>query len=361
MSTLRTAWSLPLVVLLAGCIGRLHTPYDPSESAEVVPAAPTSAPGEDVFAYVAEQSPQPRRTRLANVRRNYDKILLEFPAVAGRGQPPVSLTAHYYRSKDSAARKLVIVLPIWGSYRYPPQKVAKTLRRRSRGEIHVLEVLGTERLFFWDEMAAAPTEDAFIQIARDMTGRVMDTVIGIRQLVDWAAAQDEVDPDQIGLVGFSMGAIVAAMALGADDRFAAGVLMMGAAKPGEVFATCNGYPGEVRSAIRERFGWSQERYQGLFEELFAPGDPARFAGRYQPERLLIMDGAFDDCMSREARRSLWEITGRPERLVFLGRHKGAFLALTPLAFNMAGKKIHAFLSTTLGASQQLACVAASAC
>ena len=255
----------------------------------------------------------------------------------------------------------MIVLPIWGSYLYPTRKVTRTLRRRSKGNMHVIEVLGAERLFFWDEMAAAPTEEAFVQIARDMTGRVMDTVIAIRQLLDWVQLQDEVDPDRIGLVGFSMGAIVAAMALGADQRFASGVLMMGAARPGEVFATCNGFPGEVRDAITERFGWSQPRYQALFEELFVPGDPASFVGRYDPARLLIMDGAFDDCMSRDARRDLWEATGRPERVVFLGRHKGAFLSLTPLAFNMAGKKIHAFLAESLQETYKVACSTGASC
>jgi pimeloyl-ACP methyl ester carboxylesterase len=350
-------FSLLATPLLAGCLGRLHTPYD---AAAAMPVIAQPLPADSVFAY--ERRPMaPRQTALVNVRRNYDKILLEFPALDGRGQPPVSLSAHYYRSNQPGARKLVIVLPIWGSYIYPARKVGRTLRRRSRGDIHVIEVLGAERLFFWDEMAAAPTEDAFIQIAGDMAGRVMDTVITIRQLLDWAELQDEVDPNQIGLVGFSMGAIVAAMALGADQRFASGVLMMGAARPGEVFATCNGFPGGVRDAIMERFGWSLERYQSLFEALFAPGDPASFAGRYDPARLLIMDGAFDDCMSKDARRALWEATGRPERVVFLGRHKGAFLSLTPLAFNTAGKKIYTFLNDTLGEKPQLACANGASC
>lgn len=344
-------------LLVGGCVGRLHTPYHPDEPAAV---NTDPLPGDSAFSY-EPTVPRPRMTRLVSVKLNYEKYLLEFPPVVGRGQPPVALKAQYFRSRESTARKLVIVLPIWGSYRYPPQKVARTLRRRSHGDIHVLEVLGDERLFFWDEMAAAPTEEAFLQISKDMTGRVMDMVIAVRQLMDWAVLQDEVDPDQVGLVGFSMGAIVASMVLGADPRFGSGVLMMGAARPGEVFATCGGYPGEVRDAIRGRFGWSQARYQALFEALFAAGDPTNFVGRYRPDRLLIMDGAFDDCMSRDARRELWELTGQPERLVFLGRHKGSFLALTPLAFNMAGKKIHAFLNETLEATPRLACAGNAAC
>jgi hypothetical protein len=66
-------------------------------------------------------------------------------------------------------------------------------------------------------------------------------------------------------------------------------------------------------------------------------------------------------MSRDARRALWETTGRPERLVFLGRHKGAFMSLTTLALNTAGKKIHAFLNKSLAAEQQVACATGASC
>ena len=85
--------------LLSGCIGRLHTPYNPGES---IPISEAPLPEDSVFAY--QRRPlEPRQKRLANVRRNYDKILLEFPAVDGRGNPPVSLAAHYYRSKRPSA------------------------------------------------------------------------------------------------------------------------------------------------------------------------------------------------------------------------------------------------------------------
>lgn len=349
---------LVTTLLLSGCIGVWHTPY---RAGGPTPATDASPPPLDVFAYERREL-EPRRTPRIDVSRHYDKILLEFPPVDGAGKPPVRLSANYYVSRRAGARSLVVVLPIWGSHPYPSRKMARTLRRRSGGDLHVVEVLGREPLFYWDEMREAPTEDAFIELSEQMTGRVMDMVVAIRQLVDWAERQEEIDGDRIGIVGFSMGAIVAAIALGVDERFAGGALMMGAAKPGEVFATCNGDPGRVRKTVLERFGWSRERYQALFEELFAPGDPRRWSARYDPSRLLIIDGAFDGCMSRSARRALWEATGRPERLRFFTRHKWAFLALTPFTLNIAGKKIHSFMDETLDPPrEQLACATAASC
>ncbi len=342
--------------LLVGCVGRVHTPYQANR--QPIERAPTTTVDTRVFSYISGAA-EPKQTHRSSNRRHYDRQELEFPTFARNGSPAVQLAATYYRSKLPTARKIAIVLPIWGSYRYPPRKTIDTLIKRSKGDMHVLAVHGEEPLFYWEQLRDAPTEEAFIQLARDMTGRVMDTVITIRQLLDWVEQQSEIDPQQIGLVGFSMSAIVAAIALGVDDRIASGVLMMGAAKPGHVFATCNGYPGEVRKAITNRFGWSTARYQQLFDELFATGDPLVFAHRYKSESILIIDGAFDGCMSREARDALWQATGRPEKVSFLSQHQWSFLSLTPLALNVAGKKIHDFLEQSLTAAEgQLACTSA---
>jgi dienelactone hydrolase len=344
-------------VLASGCVGQLRTPYQPPPQA--AKPAPESGIDTNLFTYASGSAPT--EAQLPTGRRHYDSVNLEFPPLARNGAPAVQMSATYYRSTLPTARKLVIVLPIWGSYRYPPRKTVNTLLKRSKGDMHVLEVHGEDPLFFWDQLRDAPTEEAFTQLAGDMTGRVMDTVISIRQLLDWIEQQPEVDPQRIGLVGFSMGAIVAAIALGVDERIAGGVLMMGAGKPGHVFATCNSYPGEVRKAAMERFGWSLERYQQLFDELFAMGDPALFAHQYKPEALLIIDGAFDGCMSREARDALWQATGKPEKVSFLSQHQWSFLSLTPLALNVAGKKIHDFLEHTLATEERVACSTTAAC
>lgn len=343
---------------VAGCVGQLHTPYEPSYDAA---AAPPPAPKADttVFAY---ETVTPTQTPRRSTRRYYDTVKLEFPPLKASGSPAVQLSATYYRSRLATTQQVVIVLPIWGSYLYPSKKTTKTLLKRSKGQMHVIEVHGQEPLFYWDQLRDAPSEERFIEMATEMTGRVMDTVISIRQLVDWVEQQGEIDTDQIGLVGFSMGAIVAAIALGVDDRLNTGVLMMGAAQPGHIFATCNGYPGEVRKSIMKRFGWTQARYEGFFDDLFRNGKPVAYTRRYNPERLLILDGAFDGCMSRQARRALWEATGKPERVTFLAEHKWSFLALTPITLNVAGKRIHEFMDRTLTpADVQYACSNAAGC
>lgn len=334
----RIAFPVICIVAAGGCVGMWHTPY--RADAAWLPASQL-LPSPDAFAYEpVAQNPQPQR--LPEVHANYRKFLIRFADVGIHGMPALDMTSHYYRSTSDDVRRLVIVLPIWGSYPYPPRRMTQTLLRRSKGEFDVLHLLGEEPLFDWEQLRDAPSEREFIEMAGQMTGRVADAVIGIRQIVDWAQANTGLE---VSVVGFSMGAIVAAIVLGVDDRVSSGALMMGAGNPGEAFATCNGRIGEMRDAVKSRFGWSQQRYRGFFESLLADGDPRNFIGRYDPQRIVIIDGMFDGCMSRDSRAALWQATGRPERITYFSNHKWSFLSLTPLALNVAGKKIHGFLAS----------------
>lgn len=343
--------AIMLVPGLTGCVGMWRTSFDPEPD---WPALEPLPPIAEAFEYLPGVA-RPTVTGLPDTDRDYDKFLLEFPPVGRNGAPPIRLTAQYFRSKTAGpGAKTAIVLPIWGSYRYPSRKVSRTLRRRSRGAMHVIEVSGDEPLFLWEEMASAPTEEAFVEVAGQMTGRVEDMVIAIRELLDWARAGET----DVSVVGFSMSAIVAAIVIAVDDRFSRGVLMMGAGNPGKVFATCNGRVADVRDAVLDRFGWSRAQYMDLFQELFEAGDPSRYHGRYRPERLLIIDGVFDGCMAKDTRRALWEATGRQERIRIFGTHRWSFLSLTPFALNIAGKSIHDFIAAgPVVEPETLACTA----
>lgn len=338
--------ALGCALLSAGCAGVWYTPYrhDAAEAA-FMPVVQQDA--RTTFDY-ARSVQAPPITQLPDVHANYDKFLVGFAPVELHGTPALDMSAHYYRSRSATVRRLVIVLPIWGSYPYPPRRITQTLLRSSKGEFDVLHVLGHEPLFDWVQLRNTSSQEQFVQLAEQMTGRVVDAVIGIRQLVDWAQATTNLE---VSVVGFSMSAIVAAVAMGVEDRIASGVLMMGAGNPAEVFATCNGKLAQVRDAVTTRFGWTQERYRALFERLFSAGDPRNFAGHYDAQNILIIDGMFDGCMSRDSRAALWEATGRPERVTFISNHKWSFISLTPVVFNVAGKKIYRFLSQHPGNGQ----------
>jgi hypothetical protein len=338
-------------MLGTGCVGVIQTPYEGPASA-TEPTAIRPLNGNDYFAYTPRPFMPDWQQAETSAEDPYHKFTLTFPPSIPDTQIPHSIKGIYYQSKQQAAKPLVIILPIWGSYTYPPERLAELIQKRSRGGANILQVNGDEMLFDWNRMKAATTEEQFIQLSRAGYEKTRATVIGLRQIVDWVKSESDLDADRIGVAGFSVGAIVAAMVLGRDPQFRAGVLVMGAAKFGEVFATCDGKIGAVRDEIMERFDWSLGEYQAVFDELFEPADPENFRGRYQPERLLIVEASLDNCMSKAAREALWDATGQPERIKLLARHKMAFLSMTPISLNYTTRKIYTFLDRHLDISDK---------
>ncbi|HLF11937.1 MAG TPA: hypothetical protein VJA26_12050, partial [Gammaproteobacteria bacterium] len=187
----------------------------------------------------------------------------------------------------------------------------------------------------------------FTVLARDSAERYRATVVDMRRLLDWVATREEIDAARVAFVGFSMSALVTATLLANDARVAAAVLMMGAANYADVFAVCRDRAGEVRDHVMRSFGWSLTEYRDFFQGLFGPADPVRYPGRYDPDKILMIDAMFDDCMPESSRTALWETTGHPERITLLYRHRHAFYSLTPLGLNYSRRSIYRFLDSAL--------------
>jgi hypothetical protein len=281
--------------------------------------------------------------------RTHDLLPLSFTSSGHNGHPQNLVEGLYFRSKGTGAKKLVVVMPIWGTSTYPPDKISHGYARRAGKETNVIWIYGTAPLFPWEELATAPSEADFVAMARDSADRYSAAVMDMRRLMDWAATRPEIDAARIGFVGFSMSALVTATLVGNDSRVKAAVLMMGAAKFADVFSTCGDKAGQVRHHVMRDFGWTIERYHDFFQDLFGPADPTHYPGHYDPDEILMIDAMFDDCMPESARAALWEVTGHPKRITMLYKHRSSFYSLTPLGLNFARRKIYDFLDKALAA------------
>jgi hypothetical protein len=275
--------------------------------------------------------------------RNHDVVRLSFRSSGHNGHPDNLVEGQYFRSTEVGRKPLVVVMPIWGTSDYPPRKVSEGYAKRAGRDAHVIWIYGNAPIFPWTELSSAPTDAAFRELARESAERYRTSVVDMRRLVDWASAQPEIDPTRIAFVGFSMSALVTATLLANEPRISAGVLMMGAAKFSDIFSVCGNRAGEVRNHVLRDLGWAPDEYHEFFEGLFAPADPVRFPGRYDPEKILMIDAMFDDCMPETSRTALWEITGHPRRMTFLYQHRSAFYSLTPLGLNVSRREIYRFL------------------
>ena len=241
----------------------------------------------------------------------------------------------------------MIVLPVWGVSAYPSETIAASLRNQSEGAINVLQVHGAQTLFDWGALGDARSEAELQRLLALMVERFIDKVIDVRRLVDWAETRPEVDTGRIALVGFSMSAIVGSIVLTNEPRIAAGVLVVGGADLHEVLAACNGRIRRTRERLLERFEWSIEDFKDALEGPLEAINPVRFAGRLDPDRVLMIEAAEDTCIPASARERFWHAMGRPERVAYQYDHRMTFLAMTFLGgYDLQGQ-IHRFLDRTI--------------
>lgn len=339
----RLMLTLFALLALGGCASNVHIPMDPA--ARVVPGALEAL---SYFDYPRRAVPLSNHTLDENASRYYTIRSLSYPSSGDNGQDGNLVSANFYKSKRPGAKPLVIVLPLWGSYTYPPEKIAKGIRDRAHGEVHVLYMLGERFMLDWPGLREAPDPEAFRRRMQGMVERIRIHVTDVRRFIDWAETDSAIDTSRIAIIGFSHGALISSLITVVDPRIKVSVSVMGGAHPYEIIAGCplertNG----VRQSVEQRFGWSLERYQSELERLMAPLDVARYPGRVDPAHALIIESRYDECVPKRARDALWESLGRPERYSFNYSHKKAFLSMTPLGLNYMRGIIYDFLDNTL--------------
>jgi dienelactone hydrolase len=252
-----------------------------------------------------------------------------------------------FQEQGQGRQALVIVLPVWGISTYPSNTISAGLRSHSAGTINVLQIDGERPLLDWDAVGHIRTEAEFFDLLDQMTERFVSTVIDIRRVVDWAQTQPDVDPERIALIGFSMGALVASVALANEPRLAAGVLVMGGAGLHEILAACDHEIEDARERILKQLDWSLEQFKRGLQEKLAGINPAHLVGMADPSRVLIIEAAKDSCVPKSARDRLWHAFGRPERIAYLYDHRTAFLAMTFLGGYSLQRQVYRFLDGVL--------------
>lgn len=308
--------------------------------------ATTEVTREDLLFYSYTRKPvTPQLEQTLRRQRGHYRVWdLELPSIGDNAQPGNVVRARYFESDLPGPKRLILVLPIYGKSHYPSYKVARYLTHdRDAETTNVLMLLGGENLYDWRAMAAAGSEEEFLAEIERTVQRVKTTVIDVRRLLDWTEERPEIDPDRIGVVGFSFSSILANLSMAIDPRIAAGVFFMGGGHVHKIFAHCEGNDlQQVRHRMRRRLGWTNLHFEYMLEEPLRPVDPVRLASLLDNRPVLLAESVVDGIIPRDSRRDLRESLGQPDRIRFVIGHRAAFLSLTPLGFNYATRKIRQF-------------------
>lgn len=123
---------------------------------------------------------------------------------------------------------------------------------------------------------------------------------------DFLRAVPGIDPQQVGVVGVSLGAVVSALARGVDPRMGRAVFVIG----GGDIATLVRDSSEVKGVMEKglaRVGIDANE----LPKLLAPIDPITFASRIRTEDVFMLNARRDEVIPEACTLSLWEAMGRP--------------------------------------------------
>jgi len=333
------------VVLLSACTSHIHAPLDESYRFFKTGASSQTI---DYFEY-DQLLPDYERHAIARFDyKNYKASVITIPSVSENGQKNNLITAHYYASQIPGKKPLVIIMPLYGAYTYPPEEMTKDIMRRSEGKINVLHLQGEHYMIDWKSLKKAKTPASFRRRLESTVDRMRVNVLDVRRLVDWANAEPNIIAQRIGLLGFSHGAIVSSVVAVAEPRIHTTISVMGGANPNEIIASCNLIrTNSLRKAIMKRFSWDKQQYIDSLKGVFDAVNPAYYPGRVDARNALIVEALYDKCVPESARTALWQSMGRPERYLFKYGHRMAFMAMTPLGGFFMNRVIYDFLQRKL--------------
>ncbi len=140
------------------------------------------------------------------------------------------------------------------------------------------------------------------ETVRGMTQAVLD----IRQAASWLAVQEEIDPEQLGIMGISLGGITGALAAGMEPRFSKVCLLLAGGDMGEVAWTST-----EMAPLRKRWDESGRTKEELFTALKVI-DPVTYVRPLPGRKVLMLNASQDEVIPPACTRALWRAFGEPE-------------------------------------------------
>ena len=296
-------------------------------------AGPQPLPA-DVAAYYAYPPRQAEPSvRLLRQARGFREYFVEFPLAASDFEPTEpTVEVEWFESDAPGRRPAILFNPILGGD-YPLE----------RGICRFLAAHGFHTAMVRRKtLKISPEHDvARIELL------LRQGLVRVRQVVDWMAAQERVDPQRLGSFGISMGGIASVMAVAVEPRLRANVVALAGGSIPDILVSSHD-----RLLAKPRRRYLEYRHMNLstLERLMreqVKTDPIRLAPYVDSRRLFCFIAVFDRTIGRRNALRLWNALDRP-RVVFLPfGHYTAYFSLPYLEFASLR-----YFKATLGTSPQ---------
>jgi dienelactone hydrolase len=227
----------------------------------------------------------------------------------------INNTVHceYFRPLSAGKRPAVVVLHILGGDFDLSRLFSRNLAQQGVAALFLkMPYYGPRR----------PAEGRVRMISEDPRQTVegmRQAILDIRRGAAWLAAQKEVDPEQLGVFGISLGGITGALAATAEPRFHKACLMLAGGDVGQV-AWDNPKLTHLRQKWIDEGGTKDE-----FIQLWKSIDPVTYADRVRKRKtkILMLNARQDEIIPAVCTESLWRAFGEPEIVWYDAGHVSA--------------------------------------
>ena len=151
-----------------------------------------------------------------------------------------------------------------------------------------------------EENAKRCGTDGIVQLFRQI-------VIEARRGIDWLESQPKVEKDKIGIMGISLGGIMAPVVAGVDGRPCTMAILLGGGDMGRIIWDSFTMRSYKKCLIEEGIGSAEE-----LEKKLRIIDPLTFADQAKTKPILMINAFFDTAIPRKSTEQLWQALGRPK-------------------------------------------------
>jgi dienelactone hydrolase len=226
---------------------------------------------------------------------------VRFPSPVETPHPNNNIVhAEYFRPLSAGKHPGVIVLHILGGDFELSRLVARQLATNGVAALFI-------KLPYYGPREQPGTgvrmisEDAY-QTVKGFKQAILD----IRRGAAWLAAQEEIDPQQLGITGISLGGITGSLALTAEPRFKKAFLMLAGGDIARIGL-------ESPEAERIIGKWKAEgKTTDELIELLRVVDPVTYGKNVRDRKIVMFNAKNDEIVPPACTESLWHAFGEPE-------------------------------------------------
>ncbi len=267
--------------------------------------------------------------RLLDIRNINQVYELSFPSpLQGDVAENNTIVCEYYQCKGPQKRPVVILLDILDGSMYVPRFIATSLAGSGIDAcIMYLPCFGPRRGL--DQGRLLKMTDNPEQLITAIEQAVWD----IRRTARCLAAQNHINPDQIGICGVSLGGFIAALAAGVDAQFPKAAVIMAGGDLSTVLMTEEPEVRRIKKSIL-----NQQITPEKLTEMLKSIEPLTYAHRLQNSQILMVSGSKDtvvppQCAEKFAQKAQTKIIWYPKNHYEMVQHVLPILTAANLHFH----------------------------